>query len=169
MKPGAEENGRARRRAFALLVAGAVLVLDQASKEWILTRFMMPPQTVEVSAFFNVVLVWNRGVSFGFFNNDSPYNSYVLAALSGSVAMGLLLWLWHVPVLRIRLAMGAIVGGAVGNILDRLRYDGVIDFLDFHLGGMHWPAFNIADSAITIGAMVVVADALFHRSDSHRI
>ena len=142
-------------------VAALVLALDQASKEWILTHVMMPPRVIEITSFFNVVLVWNRGVSFGLFNNDSPYNSYVLAAVSAIVVVFLAFWVWRTPVYTIRLVLGAIMGGAIGNAIDRLRHDGVVDFLDFHWGGWHWPAFNCADSAIVVGAAVLMADSLF--------
>ncbi|KAF0113304.1 MAG: lspA, partial [Rhodospirillaceae bacterium] len=148
-------------RLSSAAVAALVLVLDQASKGWILVHVMVPPRVIEITPFFNVVLVWNRGVSFGLFNNDSPYNSYVLVAVSGIVVVFLAFWGWRAPVAHIRLALGAIMGGAIGNAIDRMRHDGVVDFLDFHWSGWHWPAFNGADSAIVIGAAVLVADSLF--------
>lgn len=154
---------------FALVLAGNVLILDQVSKWWILTWLMMPARAIEITSFFNVVLTWNRGVSFGLFNNDYPYNSYILATLSGVVAVGLLVWLLRVRVAQVRLALSAVIGGALSNLLDRLYYGGVVDFLDFHLGGVHWPAFNIADSAIVVGAMVLMVDTLFYNSDLRNI
>lgn len=156
-------------RVFALMLAGSVLILDQVSKWWVLTRLMVPPRAIEITSFFNVVLTWNRGISFGLFNNDSPYNSYILTVLSGVVTVALLVWLLRIRIVRVQLALSAVIGGAVGNTLDRLHHDGVVDFLDFHMSGLHWPAFNVADTAITIGAMVLVADALLSSSDSRNI
>ncbi|MBF0130664.1 MAG: signal peptidase II [Alphaproteobacteria bacterium] len=153
-------------RGTATLVALAVLVLDQATKWWILERVMQPPRVIEVTPFFNLVLVWNRGVSFGILNNASPYNSIVLATLSLIVAAGLGVWAWRARQALVRLALGGIIGGAVGNAIDRLRHDGVVDFLDVHAFALHWPAFNVADAAITVGAALMVWDALFPGPDS---
>ncbi|RDD60508.1 signal peptidase II [Ferruginivarius sediminum] len=148
---------------LALIVAGAVLVSDQVTKWLILAKVMDPPRIIEVTGFFNLVLVWNRGISFGLLGNSAGWQSWVLAAFGAVVAGGLLVWLHRaVQGLLPSLGIGLIVGGALGNVIDRLRFGAVVDFLDFHVGGWHWPAFNVADSAITIGVAMLVLDAILH-------
>jgi signal peptidase II len=146
-------------------LAAAIIVADQAVKWWILEHVMLPPRVIEVTSFFNLVMTWNRGVSFGLFNNDSPYNALILSVVAGVISTALLIWLAraHRPVLAY--GLGAIIGGAVGNLIDRIRFGAVADFLDFHVWGYHWPAFNVADSAITIGVAVLIADSLFGGAD----
>jgi signal peptidase II len=148
---------------LALIVAGAVLVSDQVTKWLILAKVMDPPRIIEVTDFFNLVLVWNRGISFGLLGNWADWQSWVLAAFGTVVAGGLLVWLHRaVHGLLPSLGIGLIVGGALGNVIDRLRFGAVVDFLDFHVGGWHWPAFNVADSAITVGVVMLVLDAILH-------
>lgn len=156
----------ARWVGVGVTLAVAVVVLDQLTK-WLILDTLSPLRPViEIAPFFNLVLTWNRGVSFGLFNNDSPYNSVVLIVVALAVAVALLIWLWRADHWRIRLALGSIMGGAIGNAIDRFRHDAVVDFLDVHVGGLHWPAFNVADSAITVGAILLVIDALFSKEDS---
>ncbi|MCP5366995.1 MAG: signal peptidase II [Hyphomicrobiales bacterium] len=149
-----------------LAIAAVVAALDQATKWWILTRVMDPPRTIEVTPFFNLVMAWNRGVSFGLFDGDSPYNAWVLTALAVAIVIALLAWLARAQGPAILAGIGLVVGGAVGNVIDRLRFGAVADFLDFHAAGLHWPAFNLADSAITLGAVLLVLDSLFGGPES---
>jgi len=122
---------------------------------------MKPPHVIEVTSFFNLVMGWNRGISFGFFNNDSPLNSWVLPLVTLLIVCFLVVWLARAGGVMICMSLGLIIGGALGNLIDRLRYGAVADFLDFHAFGYHWPAFNVADSAITVGACMLVWDSLF--------
>lgn len=152
-----------------LLWAAVVLILDQASKAWIVADVMNPPRIIEVTPFFNLVMVWNRGISFGLFNSGAAWNAYVMPILAGVIAAGLLFILWRSASRLVAIALGLVIGGAVGNIIDRLRFDGgVADFLDFHLGGWHWPAFNVADAAITVGAILFVLESLFVDSEKNK-
>jgi signal peptidase II len=144
-----------------LAVALVVLLLDQATKWWIVAVVMQPPQVIPVTSFFNLVLGWNRGISFGLFNSDSPYNALIFTALASVVIAILVYLLRRAERWWTMLAIGLVVGGAVGNVVDRLRFGGVADFLDFHIAGYHWPAFNVADSGITVGAAVLALDFLF--------
>jgi signal peptidase II len=155
-------------RRLGLGLALAVAVLDQASKWVIVDRVMDPPRFIEVTPFFNLVMVWNRGVSFGMFNSGSPYVAWGLSAVALSIVLGLLVWLYRVRNRLVAVAIGLIVGGAVGNVIDRIVRDqrAVADFLDFHAYGYHWPAFNLADSAITLGVVVLLYDALFNGPES---
>lgn len=143
---------------YGLAAAAAVFAADQASKLWVLAAQAGLP--VEIAPFFNIVLVWNRGVSFGMFGAAGPL---VLAAVAGAVALVLVVWMLRSPRRFEALALGAVAGGAAGNILDRLTRGAVVDFLDFHIAGWHWYAFNLADSAITVGIALLLFDAVFMR------
>lgn len=127
---------------------------------------MNPPRVIEVLPFANVVLVWNRGVSFGLFNTASDYGPWILSGLAIAISIVLLIWLWRGTERIVGLGIGLILGGAIGNVVDRLIHGAVVDFVDLHAGGAHWPAFNVADSAITVGAVLLVLDSLFHRDKS---
>lgn len=151
-----------------LPLALLILVLDQASKWWIVEHVMRPPQVIEVTPFFNLVMGWNRGVSFGMFNEYSEAGAWILSGLALVIISVLLVWLYRAPERRVQLAIGAIVGGAIGNVIDRVRFGAVADFLDVHAMGYHWPAFNVADSGITLGAIVLVLDSLFTGSEKHK-
>jgi signal peptidase II len=147
---------------LALGLAAVVLVLDQASKWVILTQVMQPPRVVEVTGFFNLVLTYNTGISFGWLGGEAvAWKSWALGGLALAVSAGLLYWLARQPERILSLAVGLIVGGALGNALDRAYRPGVVDFLDFHLFGWHWPAFNLADSSIFLGVVILVLDGLF--------
>lgn len=153
-----EPPGFVRRGLTAALV---VMVLDQVSKWWIIQEVMQPPTIIPVTPFFNLVLGWNRGVSFGLFSQYSAYTSWVLIVVALVIIGVLLVWLRRTESLLPAMAIGLVVGGALGNVIDRVRYGAVADFLDFHVGGYHWPAFNVADTAIFIGACALIFDSLF--------
>ncbi|MEQ8355447.1 MAG: signal peptidase II [Kiloniellaceae bacterium] len=145
----------------ALYLATAVLLLDQLSKWVIATMVMQPPRTIEITGFFNLVLTYNPGVSFGLFQSDSYWQPYFLVALNVVVSIGLLIWLYRELEGLLPYGVGLVVGGALGNAVDRLHLPGVMDFLDFYFAGWHWPAFNVADSAIVCGVVLIIADGLF--------
>ena len=144
-----------------LIVASAVIILDQATKWWVVTIFMDPPRVVDVWPFFNVVMVWNRGVTFGFLGNAPFWGQWAFVGLSLAIVAILLLWLRRAETKWRAAAIGLIIGGALGNVIDRVHYGAVADFLDFYVAGYHWPAFNLADSAITLGVAIMFFDALF--------
>ncbi len=144
-----------------LIVAGVVIILDQATKWWVVTIFMNPPRVVEVWPFFSVVMVWNRGVTFGFLDDTPFWGQWAFVGLALAIVAVLLLWLRRAETKWRAAAIGLIIGGALGNVIDRVHYGAVVDFLDFHIGTYHWPAFNIADSAITVGVAILFFDALF--------
>jgi signal peptidase II len=146
---------------LGLLIALPVVVLDQISKWWILTEVMDPPKTIAVTGFFNLVLVWNRGVSFGLFDSNSAWGPVLLTALALAIAAGLVVWLRRAGSRLAAAAIGLVLGGAIGNVIDRVRFGAVADFLDFHAAGYHWPAFNVADSAISVGVGLLLYDGLF--------
>jgi signal peptidase II len=159
-----------------LILAAVIIVLDQLSKWWVVETLMRPqgvwetpfytPNRIEILPVFDLVMAWNRGVSFGIFNNDGSWNAIALSVLSVAISVGLVLWMRQAQSRLVLLALGGIVGGALGNVIDRVRWGAVADFLDVHVMGYHWPAFNVADSAISVGAVLLVLDALFAKSSS---
>lgn len=143
-----------------LVVALLVLVLDQLTKWAILDLLDLAAQPIAVSSFFNLVLVWNKGVSFGMLDGIGALTPWVLSGLSLGVVIGLLFWLRQSVHPLIAVGLGMVIGGAFGNVIDRLRYGAVVDFLDFHVAGYHWPAFNVADAGICVGAGLILVDGL---------
>lgn len=157
-----------RFRSFGLVTIAIVLIADQAVKWWMLsgvfgltppiTVGMMAPQ-VYVTSFFNLTLVWNTGISFGLFSGGD--GAWVLSILASLVSIGLLVWMWRAGGRLLVLSLGLIIGGAVGNVIDRVRFGAVADFLDFHLMGYHFFVFNVADAAISVGVVLIVVDSFF--------
>lgn len=145
----------------ALLLALLVVALDQASKWLVLEVVMQPPRVVPITGFFNLVLTYNTGVSFGLLGGEREWQPWLLSGLALVIVVALLLWLRRQERALPAIAIGLIAGGAVGNVIDRLRFRAVVDFLDLHAAGWHWPAFNVADSAITIGVILLLLDGLF--------
>jgi len=148
--------------ALALFVAMA----DQLAKFWILGYFrgIAPERRIHaVTGFFNLVLTWNRGISFGMFNGAWGINALLFVLLAVAIVVGLLWWLARVDHTLVAIAIGLIVGGATGNAADRLLRGAVVDFLDFHLGEWHPFAFNIADAAISVGVALLILDGLVGR------
>jgi signal peptidase II len=159
----AELDGRPERRLFTLGLglAAAVIVLDQLSKWYVVAVVMAPPRIIEVTPFFNLVLTWNRGVSFGMLGGDSGVGWWLLSVVAVVIVGALVVWLRRADRPILAVALGLVIGGALGNVIDRLRLGAVADFLDFHAAGYHWPAFNLADSAITVGVIALVVPTLF--------
>jgi signal peptidase II len=150
----------------ALAAAAIATALDQASKAWLLQHFHaagcggVREQTL--TPFFQLVLTCNRGVSFGLFNRTG-ISGLTFAVLAALVILVLVFWLSRARTPFLAAAIGLVIGGAVGNIIDRLRFGGVIDFLYFHAGAWYWPAFNVADSAICLGVAAMLIDGLWLR------
>ena len=159
------ETPKANMR-LTLAIAVLILVLDQASKLAMVDFVLAPPRVIEVLPFFNLVLVFNKGVSFGVFGGDGSWQAWGLSVLAVIICVGLLVWQWRHPEGHKALAVGLIVGGALGNVIDRLRLGAVVDFLDLHAAGWHWPAFNVADSAIALGVLVIIAVELLSKGPS---
>ena len=162
------ESGPRRLRRLGLGLALAVVLLDQLSKWLVLTQAMTPPRFVEVTSFFNLSLVWNRGVSFSMLNLEAAYWPWILSAVALAISGALVAWRWSLAATLPAVGVGLIIGGALGNVVDRVRFGAVMDFLDFHYAGYHWPSFNLADTSIGIGVAAVLVDALFGRRVSHK-
>jgi len=140
-----------------LLLAATVVVLDQLTKLWVLAAFQ-PYEVLPVLPVFNLTLVFNTGAAFSFLSDAGGWQRWFFIGLTTLVSIGLLVWLTrlrqHERLAGIALAM--ILGGAVGNLLDRVRLGKVVDFLDVYWQQWHWPAFNVADSAITLGVLILL-------------
>jgi signal peptidase II len=142
-------------------IAFIVILLDQLSKITVVKLFELGEDKV-VTSFFNLTLAYNRGAAFSFLSNQGGWQRYFFTAI-GIAAVGFIVYLLrrYAGQRMFCWALALIMGGAIGNVIDRLVYGHVIDFLDFHLAGWgHFPAFNIADTAITIGAMLFIFDEL---------
>lgn len=141
---------------FGLWVALAVILLDQFTKLWVLNAFV-PGESIEVTPFFNLVLVFNPGAAFSFLANHAGWQRWFFALIALAVSGWIL---WQLQSLQPRsgfsLGLGLIMGGALGNLIDRVWLGMVVDFIDLHVAGWHWPAFNVADSAVCVGAVLYI-------------
>lgn len=159
----AEALSRIRRRGLSLALG--IVAFDQATKAWMIELVFDPPRLIQLAPFANLAPVWNRGISFGMLSGLPGSGPIILSLLALAIAGALSAWLWRTHRLSLGLALGLVIGGAIGNVIDRLHYGAVVDFLDFHVLGYHWPAFNVADSAITIGVFLMLLDTLRHDRD----
>lgn len=153
----------ARLVTFGVYLAAFVALLDQGSKWWIVNEVMQPPRLVPVTPFLNFTLHLNKGVTFGMFNHGHPYMPYVFVGVAVVILLLLLRWLIRTTSGPVAVALGLVMGGAIGNIVDRVNYGGVVDFLDFHAFGYHWYAFNVADAAIVCGVGILLLENLVRR------
>jgi signal peptidase II len=143
-------------------MTGLAILLDQGSKNWLLAGPMKERQVFELTPFFNIVSAWNKGVSFSLFRTSAEAGPWILSGIAMVIALGLAVWLTRVQHRLVAVGIGLVIGGALGNVIDRLRFGAVFDFLDFYLGSYHWPAFNLADSSIFLGVVALLWDGLFH-------
>jgi signal peptidase II len=171
---------------LGLAVAAVIALADQLSKAWLL-RFFGEPLLAgpgaplhdrPITGFFDLVLTWNRGVSFGLFNNSDAANAVLFTAAAAIIVAGLVVWLHRTTEPFLAVAIGLVIGGAVGNVVDRLLRSAVVDFLDFHWDqwpvcdwthqwlNCHFFAFNLADSAISVGVVLMVIDGLRPRREA---
>ncbi len=148
---------------FGLALSALIVVLDQLSKHWVLNVLNLrerPLGHIELSPFFDLTFVWNTGVSFGLFRADSMAGRLLLSAFALMVMAVMVVWLWRADRRLMAASLGLIIGGAAGNLIDRLRFGKVVDFIDFSDIHFIW-VFNVADSAITIGVILMLVDAFW--------
>lgn len=149
-----------------LWLSALVIAIDAASK-WGASRFLHYASPVKVTEFFNLTLLHNHGAAFSFLAKADGWQRWGFAVLAFVVALGLMVWLLRIPravpgfgvrrgVGMVKVAIALIIGGAIGNLIDRLTLGYVVDFLDFHWHAYHWPAFNVADSAIVLGVALLI-------------
>lgn len=146
-----------QRAALAVGALVVALATDFATKWLILKVVMVPPRTIEVASFFNLTLGFNTGVSFGMFRDLFLERPLLLAGIKLLIIAGLVVWAVRTERRFETVSLGLVAGGAAGNVVDRMYQGAVTDFLDFHIGDWHWPAFNMADAMITIGAVLLLA------------
>ncbi len=148
-----------KEKLYAFMIVILLLMVDQFSKLIIEWYFLSTPihTSVAITSFLNIVFVYNRGISFGLFHNGNALTSVVVFMLIISAVIFVFIWLLKAKNTTERFALASILGGALGNIVDRIFRDGVVDFIDFYVQGWHWPAFNCADAFIFIGAAVIIA------------
>ncbi|UPT63392.1 MAG: signal peptidase II [Hyphomonadaceae bacterium JAD_PAG50586_4] len=149
-------------RLQLLPLVPAIVALDIATKAWARAA-LYPGEAIELLPFFDLTLSFNRGVAFGFLNAAGPV--FVLL-VTAAISAGFGVWFWREPRALTRLALALVLGGALGNFVDRLWRGAVTDFLDVHVAGLHWPAFNLADAAITCGALLLVVDMVRTRKEA---
>jgi signal peptidase II len=144
----------------------AVIVLDYLTKIAVLGS-LAPGESRAVAPFFNLVLVFNKGAAFSFLAAAQGWQTLFFAAIAVIAAIVIsFLIIKNKNKTLFCAALALILGGALGNLYDRLMYGQVVDFLDFHVAGWHWPAFNVADSAITVGAAILILESLMHREEA---
>ena len=142
---------------LGLTVALGVAAADWLSKYVVLYLINLPArQNIPVLPFFDLTMVWNRGVSFGLLQADGPYGRLALIGFTLAISISVLVWLWRNDDILSAIALGGVLGGALGNIYDRLVYGAVADFFDFHLMGYHWYVFNLADAGISVGVTLLL-------------
>ncbi|HRQ61137.1 MAG TPA: signal peptidase II [Alphaproteobacteria bacterium] len=171
------------RKLLSLCIVLAVIVLDQLSK-WAVTELAIRPRlggeepiglinwlmqaperlghaSIEILPFYNLAMVWNEGVSFGMMKTGHELMPLILAGFSLALSFAFMLWMFATRDKLTALSLALIVGGALGNVIDRMRFGAVIDFMDVHAAGYHWPAFNFADSCIVLGVGVLILSSFF--------
>ena len=152
-------------------IAALVVIIDQLTKLWIMTNLGLHEQQNVISGFFNLVYVTNTGAAFGFLAGSKSWLRQVFFVGVAVVALGVIVYAYGHLKRQGRIfvyALGLIGGGAIGNLIDRLRFGSVVDFLDFYFGSYHWPAFNVADSAITVGVGLFMLGTLLQHMEEKR-
>ena len=152
-------------RELGIVAAACALIADQGSKLFLLYRagfaHMAPGDAIPVLPFFNLVMVWNPGISYGLFPAQSVWGKYALIALAVAAIVGLSWWLWNTTSQSLAIGVGLVIGGAIGNnLIDRVVYGRVADFFHFYAFGYDWYVFNVADIAITLGAIAIIYEVL---------
>lgn len=145
---------------FGIALAAVAVILDQLTKWFAYDALWNPPRGLVVTSFFWLTPVENRGVSFGLFQSDGGFGRWAIVIFAVAISIGLGVWLWRTKRWWLAGALGLVIGGAIGNVIDRIRLGWVIDFIDIHASGYHWPAFNVADAAISVGIAMLVLDSL---------
>jgi lipoprotein signal peptidase len=156
------------------LIAGAVvLVADQASKWWVVNVLDLPDlRRIVLLPVLNLTMVWNQGVTFGLLNGLGSWGHLLLGAIALAVVVALGFWLRRAESRLVAVAIGAIAGGAIGNVIDRVRYGAVVDFIHAHIdtpwGDVSWYVFNVADAAIVCGVATLIVEAQFSKRRQER-
>lgn len=147
---------------IGLLWASVVFAIDQASKYWLVQVYQLAEKgVVTITSFFDLVMVWNEGISYGLFQQTSFGGQVLLICLAFIVTIALVVWLARSDSLIAAISLGLVIGGAIGNGIDRVIYGAVADFASFHVKDFYWYVFNVADVAIVAGVIGLMYDAVF--------
>lgn len=151
-----------------LIVSVVVIVLDQLSKAWVLSSLPEYTQVPVIDGFWNWYRAYNTGAAFSFLSDAGGWQKYFFSVLALAISIGLGVWMSRTPRhdWKTALPFALVIGGAIGNLIDRLLHGHVVDFIQWHVGDYYWPAFNIADSAIVVAAVGIFASALTKSGDS---
>lgn len=150
-----------RVRWLGMGVAAVALLVDQVSKQWLLRSFdIADRQPVQLAPVLDLVLAWNKGISYSLFTTDSRYGPGILLAITLTATVLLAVWLWRSTSTVTAVALGLLIGGALGNAYDRFAYGAVVDFVHFHVGRFSWYIFNAADVAIVCGVALLLIESL---------
>lgn len=147
-------------KIIGILLASIIVIIDQLSKSIMVNEY--PFIKIEVTNFFNLALVYNKGISFGLLNNIK-YSNYIFCLISSLIVCFLIKWFKDSNQKYESIGLSLVIGGAIGNIIDRLIYPGVVDFLEVHWQNHYWPSFNIADSAICLGVCILLISSIYCR------
>ena len=154
---------RIGRFTIGIAALAATLVADQASKDWVLNGLRLPEiGSVPVFPGLSLTMVWNHGITFGLLSGGETWAGTVLAVIALAVVAALGVWMWRAERLGVALALGAVSGGAIGNVIDRMRFGAVVDFIHAYALGWSWYVFNVADAAIVCGVAALVIDGMRH-------
>ena len=148
-----------------LILIPLFIFLDQLSKKWMVNNIFDSQIIIEINKYLNFVPVWNKGISFGMLSNFMNINFFMIIVTSG-ILLFLISWFVKTESRNLSLSLSFIISGAIGNLVDRLNHKAVVDFIDIHIGNHHWPAFNFADSYITIGAFIYVFTIFTSQKDN---
>jgi len=142
---------------YSLGLVAAVLALDQISK-YLALLYLNPYEQIEITPFFNLTLAYNTGAAFSFLNQAGGWQQWLFGGVALLVCGVIVYWIYRLPIERLGAitALSLILSGAIGNLLDRVYHGYVVDFVDIHIAQYHWPVFNVADSAITVGAIILI-------------
>lgn len=152
-----------------LWLSAIVVALDQLTKQWVEEAFVLY-ESLPVTGFFNLTLVYNTGAAFSFLADAGGWQRWFFLVLALIICTYLVYWLFQLKKEQVLLpfAIAMIIGGAIGNVIDRMLHGHVIDFLDFYYQQWHWPAFNLADSAIVLGVILFIWDAFFGNNEEEK-
>ncbi len=153
-------------RVFHPKIIGDTSIPPLGFWDWITSPFRLPHISTEILPFFNLTMVWNQGISFGLFQNGNPWPLIIIAML---IVIVFAVWLTRSKKWTEAIPLSMVIGGAIGNVIDRLHFKAVADFLDFHINGWHYPAFNLADSFISVGIVMLVVHSLFFDRDHKEV
>ena len=144
-----------KAKKILLILIPIFIFFDQLSKKWMLNNIFDSQRIIEINKYLNFVPVWNKGISFGMLSDFMNINFFMII-ITTIISLFLFLWFLRTTNKNLSISLAFIVSGAIGNLLDRLNYKAVVDFIDIHIGNLHWPTFNLADSYITIGAFIYI-------------